>query len=255
MLDLTLTTLPESPTAEAISWTSCLQVGLGSWTEHLCGLAISFPSKVYVSISEYSWVSWFETSSGQLSLAIYSILCGAPTDFLAWFGIKCSSFCKMNIGTSMRSPFASIGCYDHPSVKMANAMLERTLPKYTKIYTNMKVDETMGIVHNFQLIGYICFGSLFFVWLILGSTSLPSEPLWTAQTRCPSRTVLLILLVTILGETWALEQPSGSLLEFYPAFRHMLATIFSWGGDYAVGILGQPMFIFCLYCKIADIHL
>ena len=172
VLDLTLTTPPKSITAEATSWTSYLQVGFGSWTEHLYGLAISFPPKIYMSRSEYSWVSWFETSSGQLSLAIHSILCGAPNDFLAWFGIKCSSFSKMNIGTSMRSPFASIGCYDHPSVKMANGMLERTLPKHIPKWRWTKPRGLYAIsnwcIYNWGIyilyyyyIIYTCFGSLF----------------------------------------------------------------------------------------------
>ena len=209
-----------------------------------------------MSRSEYSWVSWFETSSGQLSLAIHSILCGAPNDFLAWFGIKCSSFSKMNIGTSMRSPFASIGCYDHPSVKMANGMLERTLPKHIPKWRWTKPRGLYAIsnwcIYNWgiYILYYYYIYNIYihvlgpcFVWLILGTISIPSEPFWTEQTCCPSRTVLLILLVTILGGAWALEQPSGSLLEFYPAFRHMLAAIFKWGGDCAVGVLDQPMFV------------
>ena len=145
----------------------------------------------------------------------------------------------------------------------------------------MKVDETKGIICNFQLVygvykymGYIyillyVLGTISiyfihihvlgpcFVWWIWGTISIPSEPFWTEQTCCPSRTVLLILLVTILGGTWALEQPSGSLLEFYPAFRHMLAAIFKWGGDCAVGVLDQQMFVLqnCWHIYIYNIYI
>ena len=51
------------------------------------------------------------------------------------------------------------------------------------------------------------------------------------------RTCALIILVTALGGVWTLEQPSGSVLEYYPTFRWIMANIFTCGGDYAVSCL------------------
>ncbi|CAK9039271.1 unnamed protein product [Durusdinium trenchii] len=51
------------------------------------------------------------------------------------------------------------------------------------------------------------------------------------------RTCCLILLATALGGAWSLEQPSGSLLEFYPVFREMLESIFNCGGAHAVSMV------------------
>ena len=42
-------------------------------------------------------------------------------------------------------------------------------------------------------------------------------------------------LCTALGGVWSLEQPSGALTEFYPAFREMLTNMFENGGPMAVG--------------------
>lgn len=47
------------------------------------------------------------------------------------------------------------------------------------------------------------------------------------------RTALLVLLITALDGVWSLEQPSGSLLEFHPAWREVVNSIFRCGGDYA----------------------
>ncbi|CAK9087129.1 Uncharacterized protein SCF082_LOCUS41189 [Durusdinium trenchii] len=90
-------------------------------------------------------------------LAIVFILKGRVDQFVAWFGIKCSSWTQINTGTSARSPCASIGDTMRKSVAEANKMLER-----------------------------IC---------------------------------LLVILVVCRGGCWILEQPNGSMLEFYPCFR------------------------------------
>ena len=42
-------------------------------------------------------------------------------------------------------------------------------------------------------------------------------------------------LATCLGGVWSLEQPSGALTEYYPAFRETIKHIFSCGGPTAVG--------------------
>ena len=38
----------------------------------------------------------------------------------------------------------------------------------------------------------------------------------------PTRTVLLCYLISTLGGCWLLEQPFGSVLEYYPTFRQMM---------------------------------
>ena len=69
----------------------------------------------------------FVTTSNawQPSLAIVFILKLVP-NALVHFGIKCSSFCAVNKGTSGRAPCASSGYLKHASVAMANLMLERS---------------------------------------------------------------------------------------------------------------------------------
>ena len=54
-----------------------------------------------------------------------------------------------------------------------------------------------------------------------------------------ARSCLLILLCTCLGAVWSLEQPSGSLAEFYPAFREVIRSIFDSGGHHAAGPLNN----------------
>lgn len=44
----------------------------------------------------------------------------------------------------------------------------------------------------------------------------------------------MILLSTALGGVWSLEQPSGSIAEYYISFREMLRRIFENGGPTAV---------------------
>ena len=58
----------------------------------------------------------------------------------------------------------------------------------------------------------------------------------------------MILLATALGGVWSLEQPSGSLAEYYPSFREMLRNIFDIGGPTAVWV---PMLSIELYCRLA----
>lgn len=80
-------------------------------------------------------------------------------------------------------------------------------------------------------------------WLRVGFTSLIRVKTvlisfhslqWWRPPFCNQRTVLFILLVCALGGFFGLEQPDGSTLEFYPAFRAMLAAVFGHGGDQAV---------------------
>jgi len=61
-----------------------------------------------------------------LRLALLSCLRAVAGNFGAHFGIKCASFSKMNVGTSLRSAAGTIGAYFYKSVREANALLERT---------------------------------------------------------------------------------------------------------------------------------
>ncbi|CAK9023990.1 unnamed protein product, partial [Durusdinium trenchii] len=65
------------------------------------------------------------SSSGFILCIIFLLKC-KPNDFLAWVGIKCSSWTSMNKGTSARSACSSTGNCSMPSVLEANRMLERT---------------------------------------------------------------------------------------------------------------------------------
>lgn len=55
------------------------------------------------------------------------------------------------------------------------------------------------------------------------------------------RVCLLILLVIGLDATYTLEQPSGSLLEYFPLFRYVLQRVQQWGGDESVRFLDYIM--------------
>ena len=48
------------------------------------------------------------------------------------------------------------------------------------------------------------------------------------------RTVLMISLITCLGGLWTVEQPGGSILEFYPSWREIMQRIFASGGPSSV---------------------
>ena len=63
-------------------------------------------------------------SCGSRLALVYLLRC-RPQDFFAIFAIKCSSFSKMNKGTSKRAECCSLGFAEHKSVKEANELLER----------------------------------------------------------------------------------------------------------------------------------
>ena len=84
--------------------------------------------EICLSVHVVDVANWpYETFSAQLSLAIVFILKGKKTDFLAWFGIKCSTWVSINQGTSMRSICSSVGDGRKPSVAEGNSMLERRI--------------------------------------------------------------------------------------------------------------------------------
>ena len=59
-------------------------------------------------------------------LAILALLRCVAHDFACHFGIKCSSFSKVNRGTSRRSACDPIGFCEYHSVRIGNILLERT---------------------------------------------------------------------------------------------------------------------------------
>ena len=65
--------------------------------------------------------------ASDLRLAMLLMMKGKLGSFACHFGIKCSSFCKVNIGTSMRSACSAIGYTLHKSVRMSNKLLERSV--------------------------------------------------------------------------------------------------------------------------------
>lgn len=112
------------------------------------------------------------THASGYGLALLCILRCRVGDFAAHLGLKCSSLCKTNRGTSQRSACASVGFWEYPSVYTANVLIERSCT--------------------------------------------------------------MVALVTALGGLWSLEQPSGSVLEYYPTWRHLMAKIFENGGVHSV---------------------
>lgn len=58
--------------------------------------------------------------------AVLSLLRVCQSSSVAHFGSKCSSFCKMNVGTSQRTACASIGFLEYSSVMISNMLWERT---------------------------------------------------------------------------------------------------------------------------------
>lgn len=73
------------------------------------------------------FIAWhLFTEYHHLRLAIISLLRARVNNFAAHFAIKCSSFCRMNVGTSMRMACCSLGFDGYESVRTANRLLERT---------------------------------------------------------------------------------------------------------------------------------
>lgn len=97
---------------------------------HCSGFA--FLGAFILSVNMYSPSrSWYvsmvvsQTWLNSLRLAILYLLRGKIDDFGVHFGLKCSSFCKMNVGTSVRSPVTAYGFDEFVSVAMGNQLLER----------------------------------------------------------------------------------------------------------------------------------
>lgn len=63
----------------------------------------------------------------QPRLAVLALLRCKEGDFACHFGIKCSSFCRINVGTSCRTACGALGYVKFQSVKNGNGLLERTI--------------------------------------------------------------------------------------------------------------------------------
>ena len=161
-----------------------------------------------------------------LRLAALCLLRARLGNFAAHFAIKCSSFCKMNVGTSRRSACASIGYDQYESVFSSNRLLERWGYKSNsfkhRIFSKSSYSKKISGLKKLTLHCTPCH---------------PSPQIALSHFFVLRRTCALIILVTALGGVWTLEQPSGSVLEYYPTFRWIMANIFTCGGNHAVSCL------------------
>ncbi|CAL1136900.1 unnamed protein product [Cladocopium goreaui] len=91
-------------------------------------------------------------SASGFALAVVCLLRARCGDFSAHFAMKCASFCKMNVGTSKRSPCSSTGFTDYPSVSQSNMLGERTcllILLCTALGGVWTVEQPQGSVYEF----------------------------------------------------------------------------------------------------------
>lgn len=67
-----------------------------------------------------------QQESGLLRLAIGSILAGKHGDLLVSLAVCCSSWVRINAGTSLRDALVPEGFEEHRSVASSNLMVSRT---------------------------------------------------------------------------------------------------------------------------------
>ena len=178
----------------------------------------------------------------QLRLATLSLLGARARDFATHFGIKCSSLCQINAGTSRRAPCCSTGFTEYQSVRISNILVERTVwvnkvRWFSSALKRLEGDQLSP--HSYpNLYTTWCFhfpiANIFGSHLCIHKAN-PSGP--------PCRMCALVLLCTALGGTWTIEQPLGSVLEFYPVFRKMMQSIYKCGGIHAVPPLQKFYFL------------
>ena len=90
----------------------------------------------------------------QLRLATLFLLRAMVDNFGMHLGMKCSSFCKMNVGTSQRAPCASIGYEEYGSVVLGNQLLERRPYIYDCPGFCMMVQKKINRQNNRNLLMY-----------------------------------------------------------------------------------------------------
>ena len=162
-----------------------------------------------------------DDSRKQLRLAVVCLLRARLGDFSVHFALKCSSLCTMNVGTSKRSPCCSLGFAEYPSVFMSNKLTERRCGYSVKKCFERNIIEPFP---SHGLTGYVGFPCRF-------CRQPKSKPLLMPFL---TRTCALVLLETVLRGAWTVEQPNGSVLEFYPTWRTVMRNIFVVGGIGAV---------------------
>ncbi len=62
-------------------------------------------------------------------------------------------------------------------------------------------------------------------------------------------------LVTCLGGVWSVEQPSGSILNYYPAWRALVQGVCNTGGPHSVSCLHLVTFQFYKDMHVGNIEL
>lgn len=160
----------------------------------------------------HEFQTWLETallSQFWPRLAVVYAMKGKPWNFLAWFGIKCSTWVGVNAGTSWRSACSSIGDFCKLSVRQGNQMLERT--------SEFKKQNT------------------FHHWCCYVLWKHPSTYI-IFQNHVLCRTICLLAVVTATHGVWCLEQPGSSVLEFYPTWLHFLNACYNLYGISATSL-------------------
>lgn len=159
---------------------------------------------------------------------------------MAWFGIKCSSFTGVNRGTSKRSASNSTGDTAMPSVVESNGLLERIngIEIFRFQETFLFMQNSLSLKAPPKRTPKFHPKSIFSSYILNRRGVGPI--IWTLWNFEPfllkngCRTVLLLMVVSCKLGVWILEQPASSVLEFYPAFIHMLKYHYDYFGAAAV---------------------
>ena len=162
-------------------------------------------------------------------LAMLSLLRAKLKDFVAHFGLKCSSLCQMNCGTNMRAPCCSLGFDKYPSVFLSNVLSDRTRARNMSDNSLHLGCYRFGFCSPVKLFGFKGHQSFGFYF----SKSSKQHSL-SGNVLVNGRMCALLLLTTCLGGAWTVEQPLGSVLEFYTTFRRVVKSIYDAAGPFAV---------------------
>lgn len=244
--------------------------------------------KEYARCLDVNWHSFSRCPSLHLRLCILMMLRGVRNAFGAHFGIKCSSFCRVNVGTSMRSACTALGFSNYESVRLSNKLLERTfaylgrdrifiykyiiknmlcstITMWYLLYKHRRIEcsfydpciyvcrqDVMTFLVSFILAPqYVIYIYLAVYAIYIMNISVHQHIMQLCKcAQCLScrRTCTLIFLCCSLGGVWSLEQPSGSLLEFYPTWRFTLNAICKCLGHHSVRVL-----FFQWWCNVSHL--
>ena len=141
-------TIAKSPIGSLITWTSLTNLGLGFLAPFL-ETCILYAMLVIENSSQFQTYRLIAPKSGIIlitwaspvhpRLAVLGLLRCTQDDFASHFGIKCSSYSKMNVGTSRRSACDALGWSEYLSVQIGNVLLERTVSGTTMIHNLFKL--------------------------------------------------------------------------------------------------------------------